>query len=146
MSAAVRRLEAVPARSIPAAPIVPALTPLRRRRYVLPRKFKTPEPPPIPTMNPTLVTFRRTEPVSAYDGEATAVKKNVAARRPAQSFAALKRPAISTSRSHFSKSIVYDAFDALIAIKIKCREVDIGSLTSIVSSDTIFRCPFRGGR
>src|SRR4029079_15352619 len=122
MSAAVRRLEAVPTRSIPDAPIVPALTPLMRRGYVRPRQVKVPEPPPIPTMNPTLVTFRRTEPVSAYDGEATAVKKNVAARRPAQSLADLTQPAISTSRSHFSNSIVYDAFDALIAIKIKCRE------------------------
>src|SRR6188508_1516854 len=146
MSAAVRRLEAVPTRSIPDAPIVPALTPLMRRGYVLPRKVRVPEPPPIPTMNPTLVTFRRTLPVSAYDGDATAVKKSATAESTAQSLVAWKTPAISTSRSHFPKSIVYDAFDALIAIKIKCREVDIGSLTSIVSSDTIFRCPFRGGR
>jgi hypothetical protein len=48
-------------------------------------------------MNPTLVTFRRTEPVSACDREATMVRKNVAAKSIAQSFAARKRPAISTT-------------------------------------------------
>src|SRR3954465_11693653 len=108
MSAALCRLVAVPVRSIPDTPIVPALTPPILRRYCLPLKVKVPEPPPTPTMNPTLVIFMRIEPFSAYESEGELARMGTPTRRAKPNFVTRERKGLSIVASS-----VVRAFDRL---------------------------------